>query len=499
MGGGEPQPPQPMPRPPLGMGGIPHSMAPPMGGVPHSMPPLMGGAPPHHQNLPPAHYTQGQMPMHRPQMMPPHPRGVPLQSPPHQMMPPQPGNVRPFHPHMAPRMVSPVAQNFPHPVPPMSGEQSGPIQLFMPMGEPPRSRPMAPLMGGGPRPSFAHQHPIMHQGDQTMITLRNQPPLRPLMPTSQGHILPQERPEDPQDSSLEPIAMDEESTEPIPMDEEPKEVDLSTEVEDQNEQKLSIVLEQEPPKELLWPVEYAPKEPLPRPEEPNEPIVPREDKEAKVMVPLMGEEQTKPLDMQDQTDDGQTGPPQAAERPQMSVSPLKSEVLPEVVEDESEPQTGVEKEPNLPPQVVPIPGEEPQEPLPQQTEPVEHLEVPQLEVPGKEPNESRGPLPKQDVPQETTRDKERQFEPQTTRDDEENQSDTNGLATTPQPLESNPQPDVDDDEPLATNPEPTDENEPSEGETRPKSSPFSDDDMQIETTDDEDFRIATMADDSDFL
>jgi hypothetical protein len=403
MGGGEPQPPQSMPHSPLGMGGIPHSMAPPMvphsmappmGGVPHSMPPLMGGAPPHHQNLPPApHYTQGQMPMHRPQMMPPHPHGVPLQSTPHQMMPPQPGNIRPFHPHMAPRMVSPVAQNFPHPVPPMSGEQSGPIRLFM--GEPPRSRPMAPLMGGGPRPSFSHQHPIMHQGDQTMTTLRNQPPLRPLMPTSQGHILPQERPEDPQDSSLEPIAMDE-STEPIPMDEEPKEVDSSTEAEDQ----------------------HGPKEPLPPPEEPNEPIVPPEDKE------VLGEEQTKPLDMKDQTDDGQTGLPQAAERPQTSVSPLKSEVSPVVVEDKSEP--------------------------------------------------------------ETTR-------------DEENQSETNGLATTPQPLESNPQSEGDDDEPLATNPEPTDENKPSEEETRPKGSTLSDDDMQIETTDDEDFRIATMADDGDFL
>ena len=187
-----------------------------------------------------------------------------------------------------------------------------------------------------------------------------------------------------------------ESTEPIPMDEEPKEVDSSTEAEDQ----------------------HGPKEPLPPPEEPNEPIVPPEDKE------VLGEEQTKPLDMQDQTNDGQTGLPQAAERPQTSVSPLKSEVSPVVVEDKSEP--------------------------------------------------------------ETTR-------------DEENQSETNGLATTPQPLESNPQSEGDDDEPLATNPEPTDENKPSEEETRPKGSTLSDDDMQIETTDDEDFRIATMADDGDFL
>ena len=300
--------------------------------------------------------------------------------------------------------------------------------------------------------------------------------------------------------------MDEESTEPIPMDEEPKDHDSSNEAEEPKEPESS---KRQSPSEPLPPppMGEGPKEPLlpHMNEEPNEPIVPPEDKEPEVTAPLMGEGQTKPLDMRSQDD---SEPPD--NRP-MGPSQTKS-VSPEgfgtVADDHVEPLPDKantdQKPPNLQPQVTPIGGEEPQRPLPVQTEPpVAPQPDTTAEQPEKDnssleqPSNSCGPVDtippvNQTVPQETT----------PLPKDEERRLKTNGEG----PLETKPLEDVgpleqeeSSDKPLATNPEPNDKNEPNEDENRAKRSNFSDDDMQIETTYEEDFRIATMADDSDFL
>ena len=257
-------------------------------------------------------------------------------------------------------------------------------------------------------------------------------------------------------SSFEPIPMEEESTEPIPMDEEePKEADES-----------STASEREPPKELFPPVDGEPKEPPPSAEEPHKPKVPPKDEEA--MAPLMGEEQTKPLDVQSHNDDGQKT---KLERQSVSLRNSAKDTKPKQADGDKAPT---------------IPSEEPQ------TDPVEATQMEAIPEPSEQ-------LPSQGMPQKTTDNKERQLEPTT--DDKEKQLETNGFGPSEQPLgatkplETNPDT---NSGPLATNPEPTDESEPND-ETKPRGSNLSDDDMQIETTDDEDFRITTTADDGDFL
>ena len=419
----------------------PHSMAPSMGGGPHSMPPLMGCVP-QHPNLPPMpQYTQP----YQPQMPPQAPHGVRSQSTRHQMVPPLAGNVRSFLPHMGtqPPLVSPVSQNFPQLGPPMGGERSAQIRQFLPIGEQPRGgRPMAPHMGEGPRRSFAHQPPLppfMHQGEQNMTKPDNQ------LPVGLGQLPPQE------DSLLEPVPMDEEeSTEPIPMEEEPKDP------------------EAEEPKEPKSTTEDV-KQPLPERKEPFPPTMGEEPKP--LMPPPVGEEPKEP-----------TPPPmdKASEEP----------MVPPVGEEPKEPKdvhlnkVGLLVSPATVANRVPVPDDVPTERRETTGEPNNDNTL--LQEP-KGSNGSMEPLPNQSQLPGTNQ----------LPTGEDRQPETKGGGPLETTLEDPKPPPKYNTAPQVTNLEPKSK-EPASEANRPKNSIFSEDEMHINTADDE-FRIAMATDDSDFL
>ena len=273
------------------------------------------------------------------------------------------------------------------------------------------------------------------------------------VPVDSDQILPphdQTLGEEPQDSLLVPVPMEEEeeATELVAMDEE---VDVPKPTEEPvfSEQRPSSQAEER--KEPIPPLMGdEPKAPIPPPvgDEPKEPLLGDEPKEP--LLPLMGEEPKEPLPPP--IGNVPKSPPRGEEPKQMEEAKLQDK-------DQSKTKQYQEA---------------PKEPLLLQTD-TKQLEAQLMQTTAQTNSWSEMrqketiPLPSQD-----------QYQP----------PETNPLPNATVPLETTEQP-IERKVPQSVVSEPKG--------AKPDEENGSEDDMQIETTDEEDFRINTATDDSDFL